>query len=64
MACATGGGGGALLRFWLRRSDAPKFAQTRVATPRTFSHTPTLVLFRPNSCVWLVGYPTYAPPVD
>ena len=28
MACETGGG--ALLRLWLRRSDAPKFARTRV----------------------------------
>ena len=27
------GGGGGLLRLWIRRSHAPKFARTRVATP-------------------------------
>ena len=41
MACETGVGawGGALLRLWLRRSDAPKFARTRVATKHLLAYT-------------------------
>ena len=38
MACETGGWGGALLRLWIRRSDAPKFARTRVATKHLLTY--------------------------